>query len=61
VAYLLATRGLSLALDTQLSYRFTPDGLILWFVVITVLAIVASAIPARGAAKISVRESLSYQ
>ncbi len=61
VAYLLATRGLSLALDTQLSYRFTPDGLILWFLVITVLAFVAAALPARGAARISVRESLSYQ
>jgi putative ABC transport system permease protein len=61
VAYLLATRGLSFALDTQLSYRFTPDGLILWFVVITTLAFIAAALPARGAAKISVRESLSYQ
>ena len=28
IAYLLATRGLSLALNTQLVYRFTPTGLI---------------------------------
>lgn len=61
IAYLLATRGLSFALNTQLVYRFTPTGLIIWLGVIVVLAFIASALPARGAARISVRESLSYQ
>jgi putative ABC transport system permease protein len=61
IAYLLATRGLSLALNTQLFYRFTPTGLTIWLFVIVVLAFIASALPARGAARISVRESLSYQ
>jgi putative ABC transport system permease protein len=61
IAYLLATRGLSLALNTQLAYRFTPTGLVIWLVVTVILAVIASAYPARGAARISVRESLSYQ
>ena len=60
IAYLLATRGLSLALNTQLAYRFTPVGLALWLGVVIVLAVFARALPARGAARISVRESLSY-
>jgi len=33
----------------------------LWFVIITILAILASWLPARGATRISVRESLAYQ
>ena len=59
-AYFFTTQGLSLALNQQLVYQFTPVGAITWLVIITVLAIVASAWPARGAAKISVRESLAY-
>ena len=59
-AYVLATRGLSLALNQQLAYRFTPGGAIAWLAIITLLAIVASSLPARSAARVSVRESLMY-
>jgi putative ABC transport system permease protein len=59
-AYLLATRSLSLALNQQLSYQFSPIGAVIWLVLITLLAVVASSFPARSAAKISVRESLTY-
>ena len=59
-AYGFATRGLSFALNQQLSYQFTPGGALLWLAIITVLAIIASSFPARSAARISVRESLSY-
>lgn len=59
-AYFFTTKGLSLALNQQLVYQFTPAGAGLWLVIITVLAIFASALPARGASRISVRESLSY-
>jgi putative ABC transport system permease protein len=61
VAYGLATRGLSFALNQQLSYNFTPSGAITWLVIITLLAVLASVFPARGAARMSVRESLAYQ
>jgi putative ABC transport system permease protein len=59
-AYLLATQGLSFALNQQLSYRFAPGGALLWLVIITILAVIASSFPARSAAKVSVRESLNY-
>ena len=45
----------------SLVYKYTPQGALLWFVIITVLSIVASYFPARAATRISVRESLSYQ
>jgi len=60
-AYGLSTRGLSLALNQQLSYNFTPNGALLWLVIIIVLAVIASLLPARKAALVSVRESLAYQ
>jgi putative ABC transport system permease protein len=59
-AYALATRGLSFALNQQLSYQFTPTGAIVWLVIITLLAIIASSLPARSAARVSVSESLTY-
>ena len=59
-AYAFTTQGLSMALNQQLVYQFTPTGAGLWLVIITMLAIFASALPARGASRISVRESLSY-
>lgn len=60
-AYLLATRGLSFALNADLAYRFTPTGALVWLVIVTLLALIASSWPARGAARLSVRESLAYQ
>lgn len=58
-------RGMSFAIGSALQsdffYKFTPTGPVLWLVIITILSIVASWLPARGATKISVRESLAYQ
>lgn len=59
-AYFLTTQGLTFALNQQLVYSFAPGGAVAWLVIITILAMVASALPARGAARISVRESLAY-
>ncbi|MGB1249581.1 MAG: FtsX-like permease family protein [Candidatus Promineifilaceae bacterium] len=59
-AWYLATEGLSFALNTKLAYRFTFAGPLIWLAIITILAMIASALPARGAARVSVRESLSY-
>lgn len=54
-------RGLSAALNGELIYRYTPTGALIWLVVITVLATLASWLPARAASRISVRESLVYE
>jgi len=60
-AYGLAIRGLSFALNQQLFYKFILFGVVAWLVTITLLAVLASLFPARGAARVSVRESLAYQ
>ena len=59
-AYGMATQGLSFALNAQLSYRFSPEGALIWLVIIIILAVFASTLPARSASRISVRESLTY-
>ncbi len=53
--------ALSNAFGFDMSYHYTLTGAILWFIVITILSVFASWLPARGASKISVRESLAYQ
>jgi putative ABC transport system permease protein len=53
--------GLASALNLGLVYHYTPRGAVLWLVIITVLSVMASYFPARGATRISVQESLAYQ
>jgi putative ABC transport system permease protein len=55
------SQAIGTALQSDLFYTFSPVGPILWLVIISILSIVASGLPARGATKISVRESLAYQ
>jgi len=57
----LMVRGLGAALGLDLVYKYTPIGAIFWLVVITILSVVASLLPARDALRISVRESLAYE
>jgi putative ABC transport system permease protein len=57
----LMTQALGKAIGGSLVYRFTPTGVLLWLVIITVMAVAASFLPARGASRVSVRESLAYQ
>ncbi|MEM7534010.1 MAG: FtsX-like permease family protein [Chloroflexota bacterium] len=47
--------------DQEITYQFTLFGPLLWLAVISILAILASWFPARGATRVSVRESLAYQ
>jgi putative ABC transport system permease protein len=59
------SRGLNAAVgaavNAELSFDFSVTSIWIWFIIITVLGIVASWFPARGAIKVSVRESLSYE
>lgn len=48
-------------LGAPLSYTFSLTGAIGWLGVLLLLAIVASALPARSAARLSVREVLAYE
>ncbi|MCC7129471.1 MAG: FtsX-like permease family protein [Anaerolineae bacterium] len=56
---MVAALGNAFKLD--ILYKFQPAGPILWLAIITILSILASWLPARGATRISVHESLAYQ
>jgi putative ABC transport system permease protein len=47
-------------LNVTVVYKFSMTGMVSWFFIITILAILASWFPARKAANTSVRDSLSY-
>lgn len=53
--------ALSSAFKQEYLYKYTPTGALIWLSIITVLSVLASWLPARGATRISVRESLMYQ
>jgi putative ABC transport system permease protein len=57
----IMVQALGEAFQIELIYKYTPMGMIVWFIIITILSILASWLPARGATRISVRESLAYQ
>jgi putative ABC transport system permease protein len=42
-------------------FVFTPVGVLIWFVLENVLAILASVLPARNAARLTIREVLAYE
>jgi putative ABC transport system permease protein len=48
-------------MNAPLSFMFSWFGLGIWLVVVIVLSILASALPARSASRISVREVLAYE
>ena len=56
----LMTQALGEAFGTNLVYSHKPTGALYWLGIITALSILASWFPARGATRISVRESLAY-
>ncbi|MDR3574639.1 MAG: FtsX-like permease family protein [Anaerolineaceae bacterium] len=43
------------------SFTLTPTGFLIWLVLVLFLSILASVIPARNAAKLTIREILSYE
>jgi putative ABC transport system permease protein len=55
------SQAIGSVLETEFFYTFSASGPILWLVIITFLSIISSWLPARGATKISVQESLAYQ
>ncbi len=57
----LMVQAIGSALQSEIFYNFEPRGTLIWLGIITVLSVIASWLPARGATRISVRESLAYQ
>ena len=57
----LLTKMLGIMVENEILYNYTPTGAIYWLVIVTILSMAASWLPARSATQISVRESLAYQ
>lgn len=57
----LMTQAMAVAINGELVFHYTPTGAVYWLVIITVLSIAASWLPAQGAARVRVSESLAYQ
>lgn len=57
----LATNGLGAIVQANMVFQYTPSGMLAWFAIVTVLAIVASYLPSRQAIRTSVQDSLAYQ
>ncbi len=60
-ASLLMSNALGAMLLSEIVYQYSEIGVLYWLVLITILSIVASWLPARSATSISVNESLMYQ
>lgn len=54
-------KGLGEALELDIVFHYTLNGALYWFMIITILAILASIFPVLRAMRISVRENLAYQ
>ncbi|MFZ6027345.1 MAG: ABC transporter permease [Chloroflexota bacterium] len=48
-------------LDTALAYTYALPGALLWLALVTLLAVIASSLPALNAVRLTVREVLSYE
>jgi ABC-type antimicrobial peptide transport system permease subunit len=48
-------------LNFPINYQFSWNGALQWLIIIVVLSIVGSAVPAIRATRVSVRESLAYE
>jgi len=42
-------------------FTFTPEGILIWFGLVMLLSVLASVLPARNAASLTIREVLSYE
>jgi putative ABC transport system permease protein len=51
----------SAMMGSDMRLVFTPAGILYWFIVVTVLSILASILPARNAARLTINEVLSYE
>jgi putative ABC transport system permease protein len=47
--------------DSASSFGFTYTGFVIWLVVVSILSILASVMPARNAARLTIREVLAYE
>ena len=61
ITYLLSSIISSAIFHSQIAVHFTYTGFLIWLLVVLVLAVVASILPARNAARLTIREVLAYE
>jgi len=61
ITYLLSSIISSAIFHSQIAVHFTSTGFLIWLLVVLVLAVVASILPARNAARLTIREVLAYE
>jgi putative ABC transport system permease protein len=58
----LMSNAISQALfDASTAITYTPTGFVIWLIVVSILSIGASVLPARRAASLTIREVLAYE
>lgn len=55
------SQAIAQTIDFTIVYQFSSNGALLWLIIMLVLSIIASALPALRATRVSVRESLAYE
>ena len=58
---ILFSKLIANAIDFQFGYKYSPLGAVIWLVVVLVLSVMSSGMPAWRASRVSVREVLSYE
>ena len=61
ISYLLLGIISNSMAGTQIPLSFTPQGMALWLGVVLGLTVLASILPARNAARLTIREVLAYE
>ena len=61
ITYLLSDIVSMAVFESPIAVRFTPEGFGLWLLIVLVLSALASILPARNAAKLTIREVLAYE
>jgi putative ABC transport system permease protein len=61
ITYLLSSIISSSIFESQIAVHFTATGFLIWLLVVMVLSAVASILPARNAAQLTIREVLAYE
>jgi len=61
ITYLLSSIISSAIFHSQISIHFTFTGFLFWLLVVLALSAVASILPARNAARLTIREVLAYE
>lgn len=61
ITYMLATIVSLAVFNSPIDIKITWDGFLLWLLVVLLLSAIASILPARNAARLTIREVLSYE